>query len=191
LAIRQIGQSRSLATGTHVAQPCHGEPEVDAYAQGSFFMTHFKQRLLDDHAELEGRLQRLADSVDANDPCSELRTVWAEFESNLLDHLDTEERCLFPVVAREHRAEIEALRAEHQHIRRTVAELGVCVELHTLRKQSVTDLIELLQRHAERENNSLYEWSERQSEGRALQGLFAMFERRAHREGSEPTAPMP
>jgi hemerythrin-like domain-containing protein len=153
-------------------------------------MTQFKQRLLDDHAELESRLRRLADSVDANDPCSELRNIWAGFESNLLDHLDTEERCFFPLVAREHRAEIEALRAEHQHIRSAVAELGVCVELHTLRKQTVTDLIEFLRRHSEHEGTSLYEWSERQSEGRALRSLFAMFERRAHREGSQPASPV-
>jgi hemerythrin-like domain-containing protein len=153
-------------------------------------MTDFKQRLLDDHAELESRLQRLADCVDADDPGSELRKIWTLFESILLDHLDTEERSFFPLVAREHRAEIEALRAEHQHIRQVVAELGVCVELHTLRKQTITDLIEFLQRHSEHEGKSLYEWSERQSEGRALRSLFAMFERRAQREGSELASPV-
>jgi len=143
-------------------------------------MVQLKQRLLDDHVELAKRLQRLADAVDANDPCSDLRQIWAGVESYLLAHMNAEERCLFPVVAREHRAEIEALRAQHQHIRHAVAELGVCIELHTLRKQPITELIEFLQRHSEREDRSLYEWCERQP------GLSAMFERHARREGLEP-----
>jgi hemerythrin-like domain-containing protein len=147
------------------------------YARKISGMTQFKQRLLDDHAELAKRLQRLAKSVDANDPCAELSVAWADFETTLLDHLDTEERSLFPLVAREHRAAIEALRTEHRWIRRAVAELGVCVELQKPRKEMVTNLLDFLRQHGEGEEKSLYEWAERQNKGRPMHGLLAMFAR--------------
>lgn len=177
--------TRMRPTGKRVAYRLMAHPKWMPLAQGSSFMVQLRQRLLDDHVELAKQLRRLADSVDANDSCSDLGQIWAGLESHLLDHLDAEERYLFPMAAREHRAEIEALRAEHQHIRRAVAELGVCVDLHTLRKAAIVDLIEFLQRHAEREDRSLYEWCERQSGGHGVTGLFAMFERHPRREGSE------
>ena len=98
-------------------------------------MTQLQERRLNDRAEIEDRLQRLADSVSANDPDSDLGRLWADLESCLLDHFDTEAHCLFPLLARDHNAEIEALLAEHQRIRRAVADLGDVIELHALRRK--------------------------------------------------------
>ncbi|HEX3854115.1 MAG TPA: hemerythrin domain-containing protein [Polyangiaceae bacterium] len=141
-------------------------------------MLQLKQGLLDDHSKLEAELRALADSVAANDSCSDLSCVWASFESHLLEP-GREERNLFPLVAHEHRAEIEALRGEHRRIRQVVTDLGVCVELHTLRKSAIDELIEFLEGHADREAHSLYEWSESESKNLSLSGVFAMLARHA------------
>jgi len=141
-------------------------------------MNDLKQRLLADHAELEQQLKALARAVEANDAARDLRDCWTGFETSLRDHMDTEERTVFPVVAPAHRPEVEALRAEHRVIRDALAELGLAVELHTLRKAAVDKLIVFLNQHATRENLSLYEWLERASGPRAHRGLLAMFDRR-------------
>jgi hemerythrin-like domain-containing protein len=150
-------------------------------------MNDLKQRLSADHAELAQQLQALARSVDANDPACDLGQCWADFEASLSDHLDTEERVIFPVVASAHRAEIEALRAEHRLIRKTLSELGVAVELHTLRKAAVDALIAFLKQHAARENDSLYEWLERTPSSGTERGLRAMFERRLRGSAAHDT----
>ena len=147
-------------------------------------MTDIKQRFLGDHAALERRLSRLGNAVDANDSSADLGKIWSGFEADLLEHLASEERDLFPIATSEHRAEVEALRDEHQQIRRALAELGICVELHTLRKQAVDELIEFLRRHAAREEHSLYEWAERKDAPLPWRSLFAMFERHAARGGA-------
>jgi len=78
----------------------------------------------------------------------------------------------------------DPLRAEHQQIRHALAELGTRVELHTLRKQAVDELIEFLRQHAAREDHSPYEWAERKDEPLPWRGLFAMFERHAARDAA-------
>jgi len=141
-------------------------------------MNDLKQRLSADHQQLEQQLRTLAHAVDANDPACDVRECYNLFEAALLDHLETEERSIFPVVIAQHRQEVEALRAEHQVIRRSLGELGLQVELHTLRKEAMDQLTLFLQQHAARENGALYEWLG--SDARARQGLLAMFERRRH-----------
>ena len=82
-----------------------------------------KSRLLDDHRALEQLLTQLTSALEAGDS-ADIGEVWTQFEQNLRDHIDTEERFLFPLVASEHRGEIEELRREHQHIRCALGELG-------------------------------------------------------------------
>ncbi|HEY0468244.1 MAG TPA: hemerythrin domain-containing protein [Polyangiaceae bacterium] len=136
-----------------------------------------KGRLLSDHSALEKLLAELGAVLEDNDSESELCDLWTRFEQNLRDHLDTEERCLFPLVAAAHRSEVEALRAEHRHIRCALGELGVAVDLHALRKASVDELIGYLRQHALREDHSMYDWVDQDPV--AHRGLRAMFERRA------------
>ncbi len=140
-----------------------------------------KARLLSDHVALEELLAQLTSAIEGANP-PELCEQWTRFEQNLRDHLDTEERCLFPLVDSAHRSDVETLRAEHQHIRRALSELGVAVDLHTLRKASVDELIAYLRRHALREDRSLYEWVD--DSAAAQRGLRALFERRAPHAGA-------
>jgi hemerythrin-like domain-containing protein len=135
-----------------------------------------KARLLSDHRALETLLAQLTSAIEGAD-WSELCEQWTRFEQNLRDHLDTEERSLFPLVAPAHRREVESLRGDHEHIRGALSELGVAVDLHTLRKAAIDELIVYLQEHAQRENHTLYEWVD--GSATAERGLRHLFERRA------------
>jgi len=116
-----------------------------------------KSRLLHEHRALERRLTQLTSALEGGDPV-DVGEVWTQFERGLRDHIDSEERCLFPLVASAHWTEVEALRLEHQHIRCALGELGTLVDLHALRKASVDELVLYLLQHATREEHSLYEW---------------------------------
>lgn len=135
---------------------------VDLQTVPSARKTEIRARLLSDHRALEELLTQLTSAIEGVSPPA-LCEQWARFERGLRDHLDAEERCLFPLVASAHRNDIEALRAEHQHIRCALSELGFAVELHTLRKASVDELITYLQQHALREDYSLYQWLDESS----------------------------
>ena len=115
-----------------------------------------KAQLVADHAALEGILSKLANTLESNAPTPQLCDEWTRFEWSLRDHLDTEERLIFPILANADRGEVEALRKDHQHIRKALAELGVAVELHVLRKASVDELICFLHEHSQREERWAY-----------------------------------
>ena len=152
--------------------------DPQSWAPAPATTTELKARLLSDHRALEQLLAQLGCAIDGANPPT-LCEQWTHFEQSLRDHLDTEERFLFPLVASAHRSDVEGLRAEHQHIRRALSELGVAADLHTLRKASVDELIVYLQQHALREERSLYHWLE--DSAAAQRGLRAMFDRRAGR----------
>jgi len=158
-------------------------PDPQTSTSTSTRTTEIKARLLSDHRALEELLAQLTGAIEGANPPA-LCEQWSQFEQRLRDHLDTEERWLFPLVASAHRNEVEELRAEHQHIRRALSELGLAVELHTLRKASVDELIVYLQQHALREDHSLYEWLDESVA--AQRGLRAMFNRR-ERKASAPS----
>jgi hemerythrin-like domain-containing protein len=152
-------------------------------------MSDLKQRLSADHDELERQLRELAHAIATNDAASDLHQCWQHFEASLREHLDAEERTIFPVVAAAHRPEVEALRADHQFIRESLAELGLALELHTLRKAAVDELITFLSQHAARENGTLYAWIDHEEHRHLLRPLLAMFGRHpAHRSTNSAEA---
>jgi hemerythrin-like domain-containing protein len=116
-----------------------------------------RQELMNQHASLEEALQALLRALSEVDP-RPLQEAWSEFETGILRHLELEEASLFPLVEASHPDEIRALRVEHDRIRDVVGELGVCCDLHAVRRQAVDRLVNLLRWHAEREDATLYRW---------------------------------
>lgn len=116
-----------------------------------------RQELMQQHASLEETLLELLRAASESDP-RPLQDAWAAFETGLLRHFELEEAALFPLVEGTHSDEIRALRAEHDRIREVVGELGVCCDLHTVRKQAVERLVRMLRAHAGREDATLYRW---------------------------------
>ena len=138
-------------------------------------MSKLREQLLHEHEWLDQALNDLACAAEAAEPPGLLR-AWSELEEGLVQHLDFEERELFPLVAPFHAEGVEALRREHDHIRKLVTDLGLRAELHTLRKDAADDLVETLRRHAEHEDRTLYHWVEEhlpEDSRRHLLGLLA------------------
>lgn len=110
-----------------------------------------------DHQQLEELLVKLSEDTDSCDPRL-LQETWGKFESCLTRHLRKEEQELLPLFMASHPNEVRSTLSEHQRIRELVAELGVGVDLHTVRKEALLALVCELREHAQAEDRSLYGW---------------------------------
>jgi hemerythrin-like domain-containing protein len=115
--------------------------------------------LAHDHARLERLFVELSNAVEGADQPT-LAGVWTDFEHGLLTHLEAEERYLLPLVEPAHPEEAGTLRREHARIRALILDLGVRTDLHILRQEAAAELLDLLRRHAEWEDRTLYPWAE-------------------------------
>lgn len=118
-------------------------------------MNAIRATLAKDHEELEALLQCLAEDVESPGQ-GVLAKTWATFENRLIRHLEAEERFLLPLLEASHPNEVERTRADHAHIRDSIAELGIAIELHTARAPHITELIRFLRAHAKHEDEALY-----------------------------------
>jgi hemerythrin superfamily protein len=114
--------------------------------------------LLSDHERLDKLFEQLLDDVHRGE-WSICQTTWSCFERELLEHMDAEEKHLLPIFERQYPDETSDIREEHTNIRVLLIDLGVRLELHTVREQHARRLIELLKAHAAREEVLLYRWA--------------------------------
>ena len=114
--------------------------------------------LVKDHEELAKSVARLDDFVKASDMTC-VRDEWELFEPAVLRHIDAEQEFLLPSFEHEDPEEASAIRHEHDSIRGMLGDIGVALELHTLRQEQVVRLRVLLARHVARETSSLYVWA--------------------------------
>jgi acetamidase/formamidase len=118
-------------------------------------MNSVADKLAKHHHELDALLRCLAEDVDAPS-CAALQATWSTFEASMVRHLDAEERYLLPLLEASHPALVERIRFDHARIRNSINALGVAVELHTVRKPAITELIELLRAHSRYEDENIY-----------------------------------
>jgi hemerythrin-like domain-containing protein len=123
-----------------------------------------RDRLIEDHARLSDLLLRLVAAFEANDR-TEMAALWNQLETGLNAHLDAEEKYLFPELARTQPDEARALLAEHAEIRTRLLELGIRVDLHTIRLDVTKELVDLLRKHAAKEDDILYPWADKNVDG--------------------------
>jgi len=136
-----------------------------------------RESLGDDHKAIDRHLSDLVNAVEgANFPT--ILRVFREIDRGLRAHIDGEEHYLFDRFEELHPAEIRELREEHEGFRRTLDELAIQTELHTLRKESVDDLVARLRAHAHKEDNTLYTWADDAFYPKMRDGLFAFLEER-------------
>ncbi|HTT72147.1 MAG TPA: hemerythrin domain-containing protein [Anaeromyxobacteraceae bacterium] len=112
-----------------------------------------------DHERLRVLFAQLLDEFREGDR-EELRTTWTAFESGLLAHLAAEERHLFPLFRKVDPEESSALLREHGEFRRTLDELGVGVDLHSVKLDVAQAFVDALTAHGRREDQRLYQWAE-------------------------------
>ena len=111
--------------------------------------------LLEDHHHIEILVERLIATIRSSDRDAGER-AWRKIEDVLLRHLDVEEMFVFPPLREGHAAEVDRLRQEHDAIRKAVGEIGLALELHTLRCETVESFCTMLREHAEREDSLAY-----------------------------------
>jgi hemerythrin-like domain-containing protein len=118
-----------------------------------------QERLTADHARLEASFGDVLRRI-ARDDRDETREAWNELERSLVAHLDAEEALLLPAFAVAHPDEAQTIAAEHEKIRARLLELGVAVDLHTLRLSDAIDFVHALRDHALHEDATLYRWAD-------------------------------
>lgn len=112
-----------------------------------------------DHRRVQALLDGLLDDFEEDDR-ADLRDSWKRFEEGLSAHLAAEESYLLPQFARVEPEEAARLAADHDAFRARLAELGVGVDLHSVRLATVRELADALEAHARREDELFYRWAE-------------------------------
>lgn len=144
----------------------------DSPASEEHWIMNIRESLGSDHKAIERKLTDLANAVEGAD-FPTILAVFRRVERGLRAHTDGEERYLFPHFEEQHADAIAQLRKEHELFRRLLDELMVQTELHTLRKESIDDLVAQLRAHAAKENRTLYAWADDSPPKEPRDGLTA------------------
>jgi hemerythrin-like domain-containing protein len=112
-----------------------------------------------EHRELDQLFEALLNALQADARDDALR-LWSAFDDGLCRHMALEEKHLLPLLEQQDAREVEGLLKEHEDIRAKLAELGVGVDLHEIRVQTVSDFVEQLRLHARREDALAYRWAQ-------------------------------
>lgn len=112
-----------------------------------------------DHRRLDQLFTALLNALRA-DAREDVLRLWAAFDDGLCQHMALEEEHILPALRDEDAALADALAKEHQEIRSKLVELGVAVDLHEIREQTVSDFVEQLRAHARREDAWAYRWAD-------------------------------
>ena len=116
-------------------------------------MNPVQTRLAQDHRDIEAALESLVQRSATSSPA--LRVTFSGLETRLMGHMATEEHYLLPLVEVSHPDYAERIRIEHARIRQLVSELGLAIELHTVRAAQIAELIQVLRQHAEYEDRTV------------------------------------
>ena len=100
-------------------------------------------------------MERLLEAFADNDR-ELVASLWNEFDAGVLAHLESEEKFMIPMLLRVSERDARILIQEHKHIRTQLAELGVGVDLHLVRLESVRSFIDELHAHSLHEDTLLY-----------------------------------
>lgn len=109
----------------------------------------------EDHRRLERVFEALLNYVHVDDRLA-MQAAWRDFERGLSVHLDIEDEHMLPLLDRENPEEAAGIRRDHGIIRSMLVELGVRLDIHLLREETVESFIGLLRAHAAREEALLY-----------------------------------
>jgi hemerythrin superfamily protein len=115
--------------------------------------------LAGDHDRLDRCFQSILTRAYGGD-WQQLESEWISFQRELLGHLEAEEKHVIPALARDRPVAAETLLSDHEVIRTTMIELGIDLDLHSLRAERVAMFVEALRAHARREEAMFYPWAD-------------------------------
>ncbi len=118
------------------------------------------QQMHEDHRRLESLFEDLIERMRGGD-WTACDASWAELERHYVAHLDKEEQHLIPWFERDDAFEAAAILDDHRHLREQLAELGLRLELHSIRDDHIQRLLDLHRHHAAREERMAHQWPER------------------------------
>jgi hemerythrin-like domain-containing protein len=120
---------------------------------------NIQDALRDDHRRLDALIEALLNPVHVNDAVLADR-AFRDLELGLVAHIDVEDQHMLPLLEKEDPAEAATIRAEHERIRKLLAELGIGLEIHVVREETMEELARFLRNHAAREEGLLYRLAE-------------------------------
>lgn len=128
------------------------------------------QTLQDDHVRIDEMISELASAAEVGADKRTLYEVFHRLDRALSTHLVVEEESLYPRFEDARPAAIASLRQDHADIRALMESVGLQVELGTVRKHVLADLIRRLRAHTAQEDTTVYHWMDRQDddEGRRV-----------------------
>jgi len=140
---------------------------------GCFVMTSSPTTLLlpEHHRRLEEACTELL-GVSHGDDTRALGAAWRRFEAEVLDHLAAEEEVMLPAYEEVAPAAAHEIRDDHARIRALLTTLGLEVELHVIRAETVRWLVDALRDHARREDETMYVWARRSLPPHGLAALY-------------------
>jgi len=112
------------------------------------------------HREIEEACLAILSAGFAGEP-RDLAQRWSAIEHQLADHMAAEEHLLLPAYQREDPENAQDLRDQHAWLRERAFEIGVAIQLHTVRCEQLQEFVAELRDHARNEEVSLYRWAER------------------------------
>lgn len=124
---------------------------------GAGVQSRLQQLLVEHHRALETACQALLAHTHGDDP-RELVFNYRAFERSTLEHIAAEDDLLLPAYAEHAPDDARSLRDDHVAIRQLLFRIGIDVELHIVRVDTVKRLIETLQAHAAHEDAAMYPW---------------------------------
>lgn len=134
---------------------------VDASGGGPEPGANLRELLTRDHERLDRLFEELTAAFNAG-ARQDAERLWNEFDTGLLAHMAEEEHWLLPAMAACDAPEAAGLLREHEQIRQKLLDLGIGVELHSTRAETVCDFVEVLRGHARREDALAYRWAQRE-----------------------------
>ena len=111
------------------------------------------------HREIEAGCFEIMSAGFADD-ARDLTSRWAKVEREFHEHMAAEERIVFPDYQLANPENAQALRDEHAALREHALELGVGIELHTIRCEQLAEFVDALRAHARHEEATLYRWAQ-------------------------------
>jgi hemerythrin superfamily protein len=118
-----------------------------------------RDRMADDHQRIQALFERLIELLSDGD-WDAANNFFTDFERRMLSHIDGEERYMLPHLQRDDPFEAAAVLEEHRRIREHISDLGVQLELHSVRQDHAQKLFDLHRAHAAREERVLYRWAD-------------------------------
>ncbi len=114
-----------------------------------------------DHVTMETEFHRALCAVQDGDP-EYVRRAWLTMDADLQAHLEAEEEFILPGFEKCFPHEAARIRREHGDIRKALEQLGIELDLHTLRCETAAEFISSLRAHAQHEDELFYNWAQSQ-----------------------------